>query len=77
MKTTVLENILGRVGEWSPEAQEELVRFVLEIEQRNAHADDLTDEDWKIIDERVEAARRGEIATDEEVAALFGKYRLA
>jgi predicted transcriptional regulator len=37
----------------------------------------LTDEDWNIIDARIEAARRGEIATDEEVAAVLGKYRPA
>jgi hypothetical protein len=34
--------------------------------------DDITDAEWKIIERR--AARR-ELATDEEVEELFGRYR--
>jgi hypothetical protein len=37
-------------------------------------ADDITDEEWKIIKER--AARRN-LASDEEVEAVFGRYRNA
>jgi hypothetical protein len=35
-------------------------------------ADDLTEEEWKVIEER--AARRA-LASDEEVEQLFGRYR--
>ena len=37
-------------------------------------ADDITDEEWKIIEER--AARR-DLASDEEVEAVFSRYRNA
>jgi hypothetical protein len=36
--------------------------------------DDITDDEWKIIEERAE---RRELASDEEVEALFGRYRSA
>lgn len=37
-------------------------------------ADGITDEEWKIIEER--AARR-DLASDEEVEAVFSRYRSA
>jgi hypothetical protein len=37
-----------------------------------ASADDITNEEWKLIEERV--ARR-DVASDEEVKGLFDKYR--
>jgi hypothetical protein len=36
--------------------------------------DDIIDDEWKIIEERTE---RRELASDEEVEALFGRYRSA
>ena len=45
--------------------------------QRHAPEFELTDDDWKIIDARLEAARAGDIASDDEVAEVFGKYLAA
>ena len=36
---------------------------------------ELTEEDKKAIDRGLEAVREGDIATDEDVEALFAKYR--
>jgi hypothetical protein len=36
--------------------------------------DDITDDEWKIIEGR---AQRQELASDEEVEALFSRYRSA
>ena len=58
---------------WAPEDQEKVAQFVHEVEQRRA-SDDITDEEWKIIDAR--AARR-DLATDKEVEQVFGRYRSA
>ena len=58
---------------WPPDDQERLARFAHEIEERRA-GDDITDEEWKIIEER--AARR-DLATDEEVEQVFSRYRSA
>ena len=74
---TALSDVLKRAAQWPASAQKELVRAAMVIE-RNQDADfELTANDWKIIDERIAAAGRGDIATDAEVEAVFGKFRVA
>ena len=68
-----VKEILDRVLTWAPDDQEKVARFVREVEERRA-GDDITDEEWAIIEER--AARR-DLATDEEVEQVFGRYRSA
>jgi hypothetical protein len=70
-----VREIFDRIMTWPPERQEEVARLALEIERWHASGDELTENDWKTIDERSEASRRGELASDEEVAALFNRYR--
>jgi len=65
--------ILDRVLTWPEEEQERVALFVREVERRRGD-DDITDDEWKIIEER---ARRRDLASDEEVEALFGRYRSA
>ena len=68
-----VKEILDRVLTWPPDDQERVARFVREVEQRRA-GDDITDEEWAIIEER--AARR-DLATDEEVEQVLSRYRSA
>ena len=66
-----VKELLDRVLTWPADDQARLARFVHEVEQRRG-GDDITDDEWKIIEER--AARR-DLATDEEVEAVFSRYR--
>jgi hypothetical protein len=68
-----VKEILDRVLTWPLDDQERVARFVREVEERRA-GDDITDEEWAIIEER--AARR-DLATDEEVEQVFSRYRSA
>ena len=67
-----VKEILDRVLSWPPADQERVARFARDVEERLG--DDISDEEWKIIEQR--AARR-ELASDEEVERLFGRYRSA
>ena len=67
-----LKELLVRVEAWPEEAQEELIESVHAIERRHMVDDELTEEDWKIINERL---KRRDLASDEDVQALFDKYR--
>ena len=73
MTKNQVKEVLDRVLTWAPEDQEKVARFVREVEQRRA-GDDITDEEWEIIEAR--AARR-DLATDKEVEQVFGRYRSA
>jgi hypothetical protein len=68
-----VKEILDRVLTWPPQDQEKVARFARQVEQRRDD-DDLTDEEWRIIEER--AARR-DLASDEEVEEVFSRYRNA
>jgi hypothetical protein len=71
MSKDQLREILERVLTWPAEDQERVARFVHEIE-RHRNTDDLTEEEWKIIEKR---ALRRELASDDEVEAIFARYR--
>jgi uncharacterized protein YecA (UPF0149 family) len=67
-----VKEILDRVLSWPEEDQEKVARFVRKFEQ--SRGDDITDEEWKIIEER--AARR-DLASDADVEEVFSRYRRA
>jgi hypothetical protein len=68
-----VKEVLDRVLTWPPDDQEKVARFVRGVEKHRGD-DDITDDEWKIIEER--AARR-DLATDEEVEQVFSRYRNA
>jgi hypothetical protein len=74
-ETKTLEALMERAASWPEEAQAELVRFMIDTEARHFGVYRLDDEDRARIEHSLAAAKRGEFATDEEVEALFGRYR--
>ncbi len=68
-----VKEILDRVLTWSEADQAKVTRFIQVVEQHRG-SDDLSDDEWAIIEER--AARR-DLASAAEVEALFGRYRRA
>ena len=68
-----VKEILDRVLSWPQADQEKVARFARQVE-RVREDDDISEDEWRIIEER--AARR-DLASDEEVEALFSRYRNA
>jgi hypothetical protein len=72
-----LKKMLARAETWSEQEQEELAQAALEIEARRHGMYHASPDELKAIDEALAAVARGEIASDEEVAAVFAKHRQA
>jgi len=73
--TINLRKVLARAENWSEQDQEELAQVALEIEARRHGVYHASADELKAIDEGLAAIARGEIASDEEVEAVFAKYR--
>jgi hypothetical protein len=75
--TVNLKKVLARAASWSEQDQEELAQVVLEIEARRHGVYHASPDELMAIDEALAAVGRGEIASDQEVEAVFAKYRRA
>jgi hypothetical protein len=71
----MLETLLERIDAWPEEAQEELIRSVIEIEAKHVGLHHLSDEERAAVRRGLEEMRQGKFATDDEVAAVFNRYR--
>jgi predicted transcriptional regulator len=67
--------LLERAETWSPEAQDELIRSALAIERKHGGVYQLDDEERADILEGLAEIERGEVATEEEVNAVFDSLR--
>jgi hypothetical protein len=66
---------MERAASWPEEAQAELVRFMIDTEAKHFGVYRLDDEDRARIESSLAAARHGDFASDDAVAALFARYR--
>jgi hypothetical protein len=74
MTEPALAEIMKRAANWPAEDQMKLAAAAGIIEAQRMSEHELSDIDWAVIDARVS---RGDIAGDEETAAVFAKYRVA
>jgi RNA polymerase-binding transcription factor DksA len=74
--TKNLKDALARAENWPEWAQNNLADIALEIDREvKAGTYRATEEELRKIDEALAAVRRGEVATDAEVEAVFAKHR--
>jgi RNA polymerase-binding transcription factor DksA len=71
-----LKDVLERAERWPDWAQQELAELSLEIDREvKAGTYHATREELRKIDEALAAVRRGEVASEAEVEAVFAKHR--
>jgi len=70
-----LKDILERVETWPETAQEEAVQSLLAIEREMSEPYQLTDQDRAAIDRSLDDMHHGRFATDEQIAAVFNRFR--
>ena len=75
MRSKELAALLERADNWPPAAQNELLEIAREIEQSLIGEYQATPEEVAAIEEGLADARAGRFATDEEVEAVFAKFR--
>ena len=74
--TKTLKEVMRRAETWPKERQEEAARLLLEMEARDATIYQLSDEEAADIDEALKEVERGEVASEEEVKAVFNRLRV-
>jgi hypothetical protein len=77
MNSSPLKDIFVRAESWPVEDQIELLRAAAYIENKHSPEFKIDDDDWKIVDARIEAAKLSGLASEKEIEALFNKYRAA
>ena len=71
-----IEEVLERVRTWPIELQEDAAAMLLKLEQQGTPLDNLTKEDWVDLEEALAEAEREQPVPDEEIKALFDRYRI-
>jgi len=71
-----LKAVIERAATWPEWAQDDLAELALEIDREvSAGTYRATREELQKIDEALAAVRRGEVASPDEVEAVFAKHR--
>ena len=75
MNKAQIDSILDRVRTWPEDRQEDAARILLAMEGEDSGVYRLSDEERAEIRAALAEVERGEVASDEEVAAVFNRYR--
>ena len=71
----LIEDLIHRVADWPDDAKVELVESIVAIEEKHFGVYRLSDAERRDVQRGLDEMRRGKIASDEEVKALFDRYR--
>jgi len=71
----LVEILIDRVAEWPEDARAELVQSIVEIEEKFVGLYHLSAEERVAVRRGLEEMRQGKFASEEEVEALFRRYR--
>jgi predicted transcriptional regulator len=71
----MVETLLERIADWPEEAQAELVQSIVDIETKHLGVYKPNPDERAAIERGLEEMRQGKFASDEEVAAVFNRYR--
>jgi hypothetical protein len=77
MKTSDLQKYLQRIPAWPKEAQDELVRSLVEIEHRYSERYHVDDDELAALERSADDVRNGRFATDDDLEAAFTRYHRA
>ena len=72
-----IADILERVKTWPLDRQEDAAAILLRMEEQGLEPYVLDEDELREVEEALAEAERGEFATDEEVEAVFNRYRRA
>jgi len=70
-----IDAVLDRVKTWPPERQEDAVKVLLQMEAAGTEVYELSEAELADIEEGLREIERGEVATEQEVSALFSRIR--
>ena len=70
-----IDSILERVRTWPEARQEDAALLLLAMEGQDTNLYRLSEEERADIDQALEEVARGEVASDEEVAAVFNRFQ--
>ena len=71
----MVETLLERIADWPEEAQAELVQSIVDIEAKHLGVYKLDPDERAAIERGLEEMRQGKFASDEQIAAVFNRYR--
>ena len=77
MKTSDLQKYLQQIPAWPKQAQDELLRSMVEIERRYSERYHVDDEERAALERSSDDLRNGRFATDDDIEAAFTRYHRA
>lgn len=74
--TKLLQQAVEKLSQLPKERQDELAKMLIDVAAQDLSPYQLTREERKEIETSLEEVKRGEIASDEEVAAMWQRFGL-